>query len=230
LFYQTRTDEGFSLVEGVSNKFGNLFYSLKRNMNYLKERYAMCLMWSKRNIVIASFKSNGLVKTQLNTETIPTVENAEIEYDSLGNPLITSRIVNAELYATFEDVKNYLDAYNINRGFARIFDSRGRVWRVFMQKMNHEWSINKMTVKAEEKFNTSYLKLDFIDDKLYVDDALYALSGVTNWYRFTNDFLQLFDQKSRPLSNKYKYNLVLLNGVIYDEKIDLEMALLNLGI
>jgi len=45
-----------------------------------------------------------------------------------------------------------------------------------------------------------------------VNDAPYNLQGVADWFITRNDEIQLFDEKSNPISNFYRYDFVILNG------------------
>jgi len=226
VLWVTRTDEGF-----ISNPLNlqNVRYSIKRNMtNYFGEYYAGCLMYEKKDIVNGYFKSNGGYTSQMAGEASPVTENATILYSSLPNPLITPKIYNITCFAEFEDILNYLEAYKVNRGFIRTFDSQGKVIKGFIQSLDHLWQENRLKLVIEEKFETEYLILTFANGILTVNDAPYNLSGVSDWWRFDNDFIKLYDADSKPLSNYYKYDLVELNGVIYPTKADLVTALVNL--
>jgi len=224
--FVTRTNEGF-----IFNplKLQNARYSIKRNMvTWFGEYFSSCLIYSKKDIINAYFKSNGAFSSQLDTEVLPLVENATILYDSLPNPLITSKIYNITTVAEFQDVLDYMEAYKTSRGFVRCLDSNGRVLKGYVQKLDHLWAENKLKLVLEEKFETQYLILTYDDGLLTVNDAQYNLSGVEHWWRFDNDLIKLYDEKNRPLCNYYKYNLVNLNGYTFESKEQLLIALLAL--
>lgn len=229
--YQTRTNQGFSLIENISDTFSDLFYTPKRNViNYFGEKLANIMIYAKKNIVVAKPPTNETATTQLTTESVPVIEKADILYSSLPNPLITGRIINTSLVAEYEDVVNYLESYKVNRGFIRIHDLNGRVFRVFPDnEFAYTLSDNGLVLKeASEKFESENLTITGTINNLLVNDAPYNLSGVADWWKFENDFIQLFDEKSRPLSNKYDFNLVILNGVQFETKNELIDALLLL--
>lgn len=228
--FQTRTNEGFSTINGINERFGNLFYSIKRNMRYFFEQFAMALFYSKKDITLGEFKNNGEVETQLTTETELVKENAPILYDSLPNPLITPLTISGTAFAEFSDVLNYLEAYKFNRGFVRIIENNDRVIKGYFTKLEHNWKFNELTFNLEQKFEPEILTITSVGSVINVNDAPYNLSGVSDWWRFENDFLQLFDEKSRPISNKYEFNLVNLNGIVYSSKELLVEALINVVI
>ena len=121
-----------------------------------------------------------------------------------------------------------MEAYKTNRGFIRCLDSNGRVLKGYVQKLDHLWQENKLKLVLEEKFENQYLMLTYNNGILTVNDAQYNLGGIENWWRFDNDLIKLYDEKNRPLSNYYKYNLVNLNGFTFVSKEQLLMALLAL--
>jgi len=182
----------------------------------------------KKNITLGYFKNNGSVTTQLTTETTPLVENAPILYTDLPTPAISPKMYKFSVYAEFSDIYNLLELYKTKRGFIRGLNSNNKVIKGYIEKLEHNWSENKAEVTIEERFETEYLILTYADGVLNVNDAPYNLSGVANWWRFKNDYLQLFDEKSRPICNEYKYNLVILNGISYSSKLELTNALINL--
>lgn len=229
--FQTRTNQGFTLIKGLNNanKMPNLAYSIKRNMKYFYNYFATCLMYAKKDIINAYFKSNGLLTTQLTTETEPLTENAPILYSDLPTPLVNATIHNLNLYATFEDINNYLEAYKTTKGFIRCYDYNGKVIRLYAKKLEHTWISNELELNGEEQYSTEFLTIDGTLGNLFVNDAPYNLSGIEDWWKFENDFIQLFDEKSRPLSTKYAFNFVVLNGVTYNTKTELINALLLLN-
>ena len=223
VFWTTRTNEGFSV-----GTFPNQAYSIKRNMKYFSEYFSSCLLYQKKDIINSYFKSNGTYQSQLNSETTPLIENANITYDSLSLPYITPKVYKLTCYAEFQDILNYLETYKTDKGFIRTFDSNGSVIKGFVQDLDHIWSENKLSLTLEEKFETIYLVLTYLDGLLTVNDAVYDLSGVSEWWKFENDYIKLYDKNNIPLSNFYKYNLVNLNGLTFSTKEELITALLAL--
>jgi len=225
VLYTTRTNEGF-----ISNPSGlqNANYSIKRNMNYFGQHFASCLLYAKKDIINGYFKSNGAFTSQLDSEANPVTENATIEYSDLPTPLTTAKVLTLTCVAEFNDINNYLNEYKVNRGFVRFFDSYGRVYKGFIQKLDHLWSENRLKLTVEEKFETEYLILTYTDGILSVNDVIYNLSGNEEWWRSDNDYFKFYDAQNRPLSNYYRFNFIELNGVVYDTKEDLASALISL--
>jgi hypothetical protein len=95
---------------------------------------------------------------------------------------------------------------------------------VFFKKLEQEWSTNKVTLLAEKQYQTEELELTKNDTEIVVNGASYTLA--VNWWRIENEYLQVFDENNLPISNKYKFNLVILNGLRYESIFDLNEALL----
>jgi hypothetical protein len=220
--YATRTTEGFINTPIMLNTF----YTIKRNLKYFYEQFATALMYSKRDILNLFFKNNGSFSSQLTTEAEPVIEDATITYDSLPIPILDAMEVNIDCVATMEQIKNIIENYKENRGFIRVYNNFGEVKRVFFKKLEQEWSTNKVTLLAEKQYQTEELELTKTDTEIVVNGASYTLA--VNWWRIENEYLQVFDENNLPISNKYKFNLVILNGLRYESIFDLNEALLTI--
>jgi hypothetical protein len=71
-------------------------------------------------------------------------------------------------------------------------------------------------IEGEKKYESEFLKIDTTSLGIYVDDAFYDMQGIAEWFITKNDYIQLYDKKSKPLSNFYRYDFVILNGIKYD--------------
>jgi hypothetical protein len=229
VLWTNRTNEGFAQIENLNTqRFGNLAYSIKRNLLRFGEYMKSCLLYSRKNIPNAYFKSNGECATRLTSETDLVVENGTIDFDSLPNPLTTAKVYNLMCVAEFNDVLGILENYNTSRGFVRTYDGNGRVIKGYIQTLDHTWQTNELKLTLEEKFDTEYLVLTYADGVLTVNDAVYNLGGNSNWWIAENDYFKFFDENSIPLCNFYRYNFVSLQGVVYESKEELLTALLAL--
>jgi hypothetical protein len=229
VLWTNRTNEGFAQIENLNTqRFGNLAYSIKRNLLRFGEYMKSCLLYSRKDIPNAYFKSNGECATRLSGESELLVENGTIEYDSLPNPLTTAKVYNLMCVAEFNDVLGILEAYNTSRGFVRTYDGNGRVIKGYIQTLDHTWQTNELKLTLEEKFETEYLVLTYADGVLTVNDAVYNLGGNSNWWIAENDYFKFFDENSIPLCNFYRYNFISLNGSTFESKDELLTALLAL--
>jgi len=187
------------------------------------------LQYAQQNIPMLDYKFNRNVVTRLSTESANVVETDDIIYNDLPTQLINGLIYNLECVADYNEVVNMLNTYKTTKGFVRMYDLNGDVVRLFIKDFTYTAKFKELKVIGKGKFEVPNLIITGDVNELFVNDAPYNLSGVADWWRFQNDYLQLFDEKSRPLSGKYKYNLVILNGVTYSTKEELvaQLVLLN---
>jgi hypothetical protein len=88
----------------------------------------------------------------------------------------------------------------------------------FIKDFKYNPTTQELDVVLERKYENNQLVLKKANDDLLVNDALYQLDGVMNWWEFRNNEFRVFDKKMRPISNFYNFNLVNLNGVNYTSK------------
>lgn len=228
--YQTKTNQGYTLISGVSDKFSNFDYTLGRIYNnYFREQSANYAMYCQKDIVCGYFKSipeTRIVLTQRNDELNPISENGVIAFNSLPLPLIDGYVINFRAVATYEQIKSIRDNYRINRGFISYWDRESeRVDFGFIKTMAYNPLTGEVTGKFERKYTPPTLTITGTIDNLLVNDTPYNLSGVMDWWIMRNGFLTLYGENSIPISKEYEYNLVTLNGVTYSTYDELSDAL-----
>ena len=224
--YQTRLGQGFLLPTSVT--LPNIAYSIKRNVKYFSGYLASCMLYAKSKLRNTYFKGNGTFASQLYTETTSLVENADYFYTDFDAPIIGAETDDLTLVATFEQVNDYLTNYRTNKGFIRCLDNLGNVVKGFVKDLKFSWLTNEFKVTIERVYEPQILMLTYENGVLNVNDVPYNLSGVSDWWKFENDYVKFYDEKSRAICNFYKYNLVNLNGITYSSRLDLENALLTL--
>ncbi len=211
--WQTRTTEGFSIApEGYSN----LAYTIKRNLKYWYYYLATATMYCKKDIKNSFFKNFGKLETQLLTETTPVIEDATILYEDLFTPLVEPITIKAKIVAEYNDVVDYLENYRTTKGYVRLYTPTGKVVKVYPKDFQYTLATNEAVIQGEKKYEDEYLRITIEGNIVNVNDAPYDLQGVAEWFRTQNDFIQLYDKKSNPLSNFYRYDFVLLNGINYN--------------
>lgn len=211
--WQTRTTQGFTIAP---DGYSNLAYTIKRNLKYWYYYLATATIYCKKDIVNSFFKNFGKLETQLTTETTPVIEDATIFYEDLYTPLVEPITIKAKIVAQYDDVLEYLENYRTVKGYVRLYTPSGKVVKVYPKEFQYTLATNEADIDGEKKFEDEFLRIDIIGSVVNVNDAPYDLSGVANWFITKNDFIQLYDKKSHPLSNYYRYDFVLLNGVKYN--------------
>jgi len=225
VLWQTRTNEGFTLIDGVTEKFANLRYTIKRNMFHWYKYIASMLMYSKKDIINSFFKSNGALKTRLTTESVDVVENGTILYSDLPTPILTGNIINLTVASDFNTEIDYLNAYKTTKGFVRCLDLQGNVIKGYVQKAGFNAQSNQLDLVLEEKYEAQILTVSVSGSDLVINDTTYQMSGNAQWFRFDNDYVKFYDINNKPICNFYKYNFVLLNNSTYSSANDLATAL-----
>lgn len=216
--WQTRTTEGFTIAP---KGYSNLAYTIKRNLKYWYYYLGTATIYCKKDIVNSFFKNFGKLETQLDIELTPVIEDATILYENLYTPLVEPITIKAKIVAPYADVLQYLENYRTVKGFVRCYTPSGKVARVFPKDFQYTIATNEADIVGEKKFEDEFLRIDIVGSVVNVNDAPYDLSGVANWFIAKNDFIQLYDEKSNPLSNYYRYDFVLLNGVKYNSIAEL---------
>lgn len=220
--WQTRTSQG--VLFPLDNTMNDVYYSLKRTLlrwgSYLKT----CLDYSQMSITNSFFKSNGSFESRLVGESENLIENAPILYADLNDAIVDARLPKLELVADFTDVVNYMNAYKLSRGFIRCYDMQGDVVKGYVQKSDYNPFTNEFNVTLERKKEPQIMMVTLIDGNLIINGTNY---GLNNWWQIQNDFIKFYDEKSRPINKFIKYNLVNLNGIIYNDSTQLSNALQN---
>jgi hypothetical protein len=214
--YQTRLQQGIILP--LNNILCDVAYSLKRNMLRWGSYLATCMDYAQTTITNSYFKSNGSFTSQLSTEVTPITENGSIQYLELNEPILNARLPKVQLVAEFNDVVNYMENYNTDKGFIRCYDMQGNVIKGYVQSSDYNPFTNQFNVTLEQKKESQILYVNITSESLTINGINY---GLNNWYEFKNDFIKFYDENSIPITNFYKYNLVNLNGVIYPSAVEL---------
>jgi hypothetical protein len=224
--YQTRLTQGVILP--INNTLSSINYSIKRNILRWGSWIATAMLYNKTLLKNTFFKNNGLFTSQLVGESSSITENANVNYTDLDEPIINANVHSLSLVASYESVVYYMNTYATDRGFVRCYDMQGNIIKGYIQKNAYNPFTKEFNVTLEEKYYTPYLNLTYTNGILNVEGTDYDLGGISNWWIFENDFFRVFDKNSIPICNFYKYNFVILNGVSYSTKLDLQTALLTL--
>jgi len=225
VLWQTRTNQGFSLIDGVTPKFANLRYTIKRNMFHWYKYIASMLMYSKKDIINSFFKSNGALKTRLTTESVDVVENGTILFSDLPEPIITGNILNLTIVGKFDEIKERMDLYKTKKGFIRFLDLMGEPQKGYIQQDSFLLSDRGLTFVVEEKYEPQILIVTFVSGVLSINGTPYPQTTGINWFRADNDYIKFFDENNKAITKFYKFDAVNFNSVIYPSINDLVMVL-----
>jgi hypothetical protein len=147
----------------------------------------------------------------------------------LPDPIVEPILIKSTIVAPYNDLVQYLENYKTIKGFIRVYTPDGDVRRVYPNILQYSIATAQADIEGEKKYESDFVKIDTISLGIYVNDAFYDMQGVAEWFITKNDYIQLYDKKSNPLSNFYRYDFVILNGIKYDS-ITLLVEALNVYI
>ena len=205
LIYKNRTNEGFTVLNGISNpkSYSNLKYSIKRNLENWLPFLATCGMRiSGGNFKNTYWKSNQYLQTNFNNEGL-IIDNKEIFIDEIkSKKVVTDMIFETTCYANFEIVFALIKAVQTNKGYIRCFDSKGKVKLGFVKSLNFLWSEGKLEITALEKYESE----TFIVNKL-----------ASKWFTINEIWVTIFDYSDRPLLEPKRFTEISINGVLFTD-------------
>jgi hypothetical protein len=221
VLYTNRTSEGLIFSNNLRNSdnFGNLRYSIKRNMRHW---FSVLATYGKfiptKKIKNTYFKANGECITQFQGEPLPIKENADINISDISEFKILSQdIYKTKIKCSFEKAVQLLEDIQEIRGFIRIQSPKGSIIKGYIKDLDYVWDSEEMTLTLEVKNESDFLRVDFINNQLVINEVGYS-QKVANTKNFNifNDFIQFFDENSINLCSRIKYDKVLVNGVSYN--------------
>ena len=232
ILWQTETNERVTVISGLNNplQYPNLFYTLRRNMvNWEGYLNSACLFHQDKKVRNLFFRNNPKVLTQIGSGPIYEDKyKTEILVSSLTDPILSAKIIDLEVSASYSEVLNLLNSYYNDRGFIRGLNIDGRIIKGYIQELDYTWKSGRLKLKLEEKYEADTIILTYSDGILKVNDTIYNLNGNVNWWKVTGNYFQFFDSNNHPICNTRHYSEVSLNGVIYTNADNLINALLIL--
>jgi hypothetical protein len=231
ILWKSRSDEGFTTINDLPNQFTypNLLYSVARNMKHFHRYIKACLTFAiNKKVINKYFKNDPKTETKFGLETVFTVEKGELNYDDLPDALITPKIYDLTVKASFKQVLDYLVSIRIRRGFVRCLALNGKIIKGFVKDLEYSWQTGKLMLTLEEKYENEFLIITFANSVLTVNDIIYNLNGTVDWHRVTNEHFQAFDSNNIAICNLHRFDKIKLNGTVFDSSNALVTALINL--
>lgn len=231
ILWQTKTNEGFSIVQNLENpdRTPNLDYTLRRNLQRWAKYFSTSELYrTDKPIINRYFKNNPALITRKTGETFDLVEKGNWTFDQMETPILDTQIIEAKVKMDFPTAIDVIDKIKTQRGFVRMYTADGRVMRGYIQEFDNLWKFEELNLIAEKKYVSDVIELVYASGILTLDNAQYDVSGNVNWWILTGEYFQAFDNLNRPLCNTYHYSKVNLNGVVYTSIDDLYSALSSL--
>jgi hypothetical protein len=212
-----------------SDNFGNLRYSIKRNMRHWLPNLATYGKFIlNKKIKNTFFKANGEAITQFLGEQEPIKENEDILVSDISEfKILNQNIFKTIVSCSFEQAVNLLDNLQNVRGFIRVQAPDGRVIKGYVKESNFIWSLDELNLEIECKNESDFLTI-FSDgaNQLTINEVGYDTRIVSEKrYNIFNDYIQFFDLNNVNLCNRIKFDKVLLNGQSYETVTELVNAI-----
>jgi hypothetical protein len=229
--WTNRTNEGFGLIEGVANpqNFSNLKYTIKRNL--MRDSWSSYLATINKDVsngVIRNtyFKNNGGLISQFEGGKILT-EKDNFLVSELSEKILNKHEIKTKIGIGFDEAKQLIEDIASVKGFIRVFDPNNKMYKIHPTMLDMIWRDGIMEVVGEERNESDIVTIEISGNVIIINEVGYIIKMEDDieWFRFTGDYLQLFDDRSRPLINPTKFDKISLNGIVYNSVLELAIAL-----
>lgn len=228
VLYTNRTNEGFTLIEGVANhdKYSNLNYSWARNINRWKSYLATATKFKPNGIIkTASFINNGNLVTKKTGEINSIADMADIVNSEIAQYKILNPFVHTiKVYSDFEKTTQLIRDIAIDKGYISVRLNDGRTIKGFVNDMDYEWLNEELTLEVEEKFISDFMEITNNKITLTGYDDKDSFSS----FKINNNYVLLFSADDTQLFPPTRFNLVKINGVIFTDLTAFSDALITL--
>lgn len=228
--FEIRTNEGFDLIQndGANGAgFANLRFTPKRNILNFWGQYLNTACGYRQDGIIRNtyYKSNGELITQFSGGVV-LEEQGNILVSDLQEKILSPDVYIVSVLGDFTVFDAIQQGIRNNRGFIRIIDNNEKIVRIHPQKLEFFWADNRIEISGEARFESNFMNVDTIDGLFVINEVGYSTDIVSEInYRFVGDFLYLYDDFDRLLTNAVRYDFVIVNGIRYASVIELAEAL-----
>jgi hypothetical protein len=208
--YTSYTNQGFTAITNLnaSDKYSNLRYSVRRNINnYYQSYLATCnLYWKNKPIINTWYKNNGDCSTTYLGKTL--IEKSDL---TPSNPLVTPFIYDSVIFANvdFEDFLSLQNSIRSDRGYIRTIDNNNQVVKLFPVTMRYENLSKELTIKGEEKYEPIAMRIVNSNGVITVNNETKLHTII---YEITDNKVLLFDSNRQRLYNGVFWDKVSVNG------------------
>jgi len=231
--YVNRTNEGFDLIENLlsPNNFGNLKYTIRRNLIEWESYINTCATYIDENPKNTEFKNNGLLVTQFEGGEVYT-ENGDINLETIQLPILSPKMYNTDVIAEYDDVLDLIQKYqNIDTvgGFVRVQGNNGDIKRLYPMKLGYTWATKVLSISGEERRNTDFITITKVGGIIYIDEVGYTQDQLSEiFYEANGKFFTIYDDNQIKIVNFTKYDKFIVQEETFDNANDLAQALIDL--
>jgi hypothetical protein len=172
------------------------------------------------------FKNNGELTTQFQGGEVLT-EKANLLVSDLSVKILNKHEITTKIAIGFEVAKQLIEDIANLKGFIRILDPNNKMYKIHPRVVDMVWRDGVMEITGEERNESDFVTI-VKTSQLIINEVGYPeVIGSLEWFRFTGEYLQIFDKQSIALINPTKFDKVILNGIIYNTATALAIALNN---
>jgi hypothetical protein len=228
VLYTNRTNEGFTLIDGViePSKYSNLNYSWSRNIKRWYPYLATATKFKPNGVIkTASFKTNGNLVTQKIGESTSLADSADIINSEIASQKILNPFVHSiTVYADFEKVTQLIEDIRDLKGYVTVKLNDGRTVKGYPSEIDYTWVSEELTMDIEEKF---------ISDFMEITDSGITLNGyenqpLANSFQINNIFVLLYNSDDIQLYPPIRFTNIKIEGVQYTDITEFTDALTEL--
>ena len=214
VLYTNRTNQGFTLIDGVSNpdNYSNLKYSLKRITNkWLKFINTAGQYLIGQDANVTEIKINNELITRMTGESSNVIDFAPIPITE--DRILNGRVFSAKVFCDFDTATELFTEVRDLKGYVRIILNSGNIVKGFIKDARYTWRSQELILTLEEK-----------QDNLITE--LNTLNIFT--YNIVNNFVNLYDANNNLLLNAKEFQYFSINGIVYDNVDDFTNNLIPL--
>ena len=154
------TDESITGISNLvaSDKFANLRYSIRRNIEkYWKKYISTCNLYNRTKTINNTWYKNNKYFTSTNTGL--TLTESDPITTGFYTPILTPFIYNDVVFSNveFADFIQLQDDIRKERGYIKTYDNNGLEILLYPINMKYENLSKELTIKAEEKFTSTFV-------------------------------------------------------------------------
>jgi uncharacterized protein (TIGR02145 family) len=154
------TDESITGISNLvaSDKFANLRYSIRRNIEkYWKKYLSTCNLYNRTKTINNTWYKNNKYFTSTNTGL--TLTESDPITTGFYTPILTPFIYNDVVFSNveFADFIQLQDDIRKERGYIKTYDNNGLEILLYPINMKYENLSKELTIKAEEKFTSTFV-------------------------------------------------------------------------
>jgi hypothetical protein len=235
--YTNRTNEGFSLIEGIDNpsKYSNLNYHWARNIQRWYPYLATSTKFKPNDVIkTSSFKVNGNLVTRKIGETVNVSDSADILNSDIASKKILNPFVHTvKVYADFNTVTQLIEDIRDIKGYVTVNLNDGRMIKGFIQSMDYTWISEELDLTIEEKFISDFMNIDIEllesgKTITTIEQPSYDIKNNLKSFQINNIFVTLYDSYENELFPPTRYTNVKINGIQYTDIIEFSDRLTEL--